>query len=197
MGCRPTRGCCAAGAQTVSLARNSPGVQIVAFDHAIASLARAIERVAAAGLSNVEFLHADLFALPFEAESFDHVFVCFVLEHLTNPIAALQLVKLLLKPGGSVTVFEGDHGSAYFHPDSAIAQRAIACQVELQRRAGGEACFGRQPDSLRRPAGADAPPVTPPVVFVDATTPDPGATLTRETFPWRVAALPAEGLAAR
>ena len=77
---------CGTGAQTVSLARNSPGAQIVAFDHATTSLARAIERVAAAGLANVELLHADLYALPFEAESFDHVFVCFVLEHLSHPI---------------------------------------------------------------------------------------------------------------
>src|SRR5213592_4931161 len=27
----------------------------------------------------------------------------------------------VFRPGGSVTVFEGDHGSAYFHPDSEIA----------------------------------------------------------------------------
>src|SRR5256886_11960206 len=147
MACRLTRGCCGTGAQTVSLARNSPGAHIVAFDHSTASLARAIDRVASAGLSNVEFLHADLYALPFEAESFDHVFICFVLEHLANPIEALQLVKRLLKPGGTVTVFEGDHGSAYFHPDSEIAQRAIACQVELQRRAGREAWIRPPADS--------------------------------------------------
>ena len=188
---------CGTGAQTVSLGRNSPGAKIVAFDHSTASLARAIERVAAAGLSNVEFLHADLFALPFEAESFDHVFVCFVLEHLTNPIAALQLVKQLLKPGGSVTVFEGDHGSAYFHPDSAIAQRAIACQVELQRRAGGNACIGRQLYPLLVQAGYDAPSVTPRVVYVDATTPDLVDSFTRKTFTWMVAAMREEALAAR
>ena len=152
---------CGTGAQTVGLARNSPGAQIVAFDHSTASLARAIERVSAAGLSNVEFLHADLFALPFDGESFDHAFICFVLEHLSNPIAALQLVKQLLKPGGTVTVFEGDHGSAYFHPDSEIAHRAIACQVELQRRAGGNACIGRQLYPLLVQAGYEVPGVTP------------------------------------
>src|SRR5437016_4995997 len=186
-----------AGAQTVSLARNSPGAQIVAFDHATASLARAMERVAAAGLSNVEFLHADLHALPFDAESFDHVFICFVLEHLSNPIAALQLVKRLLKLGGTVTIFEGDHGSAYFHPDSEIAHRAIACQVELQRRAGGNACIGRQLYPLLVQAGYEAPCVTPRVVYVDATTPDLVDSFTRKTFTWMVAAVREEALAAR
>ena len=188
---------CGTGAQTVSLARNSPGAQIVAFDHATASLARAIERVATAGLLNVEFLHADLYALPFEAESFDHVFICFVLEHLSHPIAALRLVKQLLRPGGSVTVFEGDHGSAYFHPHSEIAHRAIACQVELQRRAGGNACIGRQLYPLLAQAGYDAPCVTPRVVYVDATTPDLVDRFTRKTFTWMVEAVREEALAAR
>jgi len=187
---------CGTGAQTVSLARNSPGAHIVAFDHSTASLARAIERIAAAGLPNVEFLHADLFALPFDAASFDHVFICFVLEHLANPIEALQLVKRLLKPSGTVTVFEGDHGSAYFHPDSAIAQRAIACQVELQRRAGGNACIGRQLYPLLVNAGYDAPSVTPRVVYVDATRPDLVDSFTRKTFTWMVEAVREDALAA-
>jgi len=187
---------CGTGAQTVSLARNSPGAQIVAFDHSTASLARAIDRVASAGLSNVEFLHADLFALPFDAASFDHIFICFVLEHLANPVEALLLVKRLLKPGGTVTVFEGDHGSAYFHPDSEIAQRAIACQVELQRRAGGNACIGRQLYPLLVKAGYDAPSVTPRVVYVDATRPDLVDSFTRKTFTWMVEAVRENALAA-
>jgi len=188
---------CGTGAQTVSLARNSPGAHIVAFDHATASLARAIERARAAGLSHVEFLHADLFALPFEPASFDHAFICFVLEHLSNPSAALLVVKQLLKPGGTVTVFEGDHGSAYFHPDSENAQRAIACQVELQRRASGNACIGRQLYPLLVQAGYDAPSVTPRVVYVDATRPELVDSFTRKTFTWMVEAVREEALAAR
>ena len=41
-------------------------------------------------------------------------------------------------------MIEGDHGSAYFHPDSDAARDAIRCQVELQRAAGGNAMIGRQ-----------------------------------------------------
>src|SRR3989449_10333292 len=173
---------CGTGAQTVSLARNSPGAQIVAFDHATASLARAIERIAAAGLSNVEFLHADLYALQFEPESFDHVFICFVLEHLANPIASLLLVKQLLKSGRTVTVFEGDNGSAYFHPDSAIAHQQIACHVELQRRAGGNACIGRQLYPMLVKAGFSAPRVIPRGVFVDGRKPGVVGRFNRKTI---------------
>ncbi len=35
----------------------------------------------------------------------------------------------MLKPGGTITVIEGDHGSTYFHPDSQAARDAITCQV--------------------------------------------------------------------
>ena len=31
----------------------------------------------------------DIFHLPFRPESFDHIFVCFVLEHLPQPVEAL------------------------------------------------------------------------------------------------------------
>lgn len=81
---------CGVGAQTLNLARNSPDAQITAVDRSAASLAQARRQVTAAGLDNVEFVHADLFALPFPAASFDHVFVCFVLEHLPQPVEALM-----------------------------------------------------------------------------------------------------------
>ena len=70
--------------------------------------------IARAGLTNVAFQQADIFDLPFAAASFDQVFACFVLEHLRDPLAALARLKLVLKPGGTITAIEGDHGSTYF-----------------------------------------------------------------------------------
>jgi SAM-dependent methyltransferase len=163
---------CGVGAQTVTLARRSLGARFTAVDVSADSLAAAERRVAHAGLTNVTFRQADIFALPFEAASFDHVFVCFVLEHLAWPVAALALLHRLLTPGGSITVIEGDHGSAYFHPESAAAQAAIRCQVELQRQAGGNALIGRQLYPLLVAAGFDAVGVSPRMAYVDASRPD-------------------------
>ena len=173
---------CGTGAQTVSLARNSPDAHITSVDRSAASLAEAAARVNSAGLVNVHFLQADLFTLPFEPESFDHVFVCFVLEHLANPVGALLVLKDLLEPGGTITLFEGDHGSAYFHPDSDVAHRAIECQVTLQRRAGGNACIGRQLYPMLLHAGFADARVSPRMVYVDATRPDLVDSFTRKTF---------------
>jgi SAM-dependent methyltransferase len=173
---------CGVGAQTVTLARNSPGARITSIDRSADSVKEAKAKADAAGLTNVQFRQADIFALPFDPESFDHVFVCFVLEHLPRPVEALIALKTLLRPGGTITVIEGDHGSAYFHPDSAAARQAIRCQVELQRRAGGDAMIGRQVYPLLVGAGFDAVRVSPRMVYVDSSRPDLVDGFTRKTF---------------
>ena len=109
---------CGTGAQTVAIAQRSTGARIIAVDVSAASLVEARARVSAAGISNVEFQQADLLTLPFEPASFDHIFLCFVLEHLPDPAATLAVLRPILRPGGSITVIEGDHGSIYFHPES-------------------------------------------------------------------------------
>jgi SAM-dependent methyltransferase len=133
-------------------------------------------------VTNVDLRQADIFALPFEAQSFDHVFVCFVLEHLSEPVEALAILKGALKPGGTITVIEGDHGSTYFHPDSAAAHDAIRCQIDLQRAAGGDSNIGRQVYPLLVEAGLDAVHVRPLMVYVDASRPDLVDGFTRRTF---------------
>src|ERR687898_1671885 len=57
---------CGVGAQTVTLASRSPDARFTSVDISEASLSEAARRVAGAGLTNVSFLKADLFDLPFE-----------------------------------------------------------------------------------------------------------------------------------
>jgi SAM-dependent methyltransferase len=173
---------CGTGAQTITLAQNNPRTRIVSVDWSAKSLAEARARIDAAGITNVEFHHADLFALPFPRHSFDHLFVCFVLEHLRNPLGALVTLRDFLKPGGTIVVFEGDHGSAYFHPRSALADRAIACQVELQRGAGGDPMIGRELYPLLTRAGYLDVNVSPRMVYVDGSRPELIDAFTLRTF---------------
>jgi trans-aconitate methyltransferase len=173
---------CGVGAQTLTLARRSPDARFLSVDVSADSIAEASRRAAAADLTNVDFRQADIFALPFDDESFDHVFVCFVLEHLTRPVQALAALRRLLRPGGTITVIEGDHGSAYFYPDSPAAQAAIQCQVTLQERAGGNALLGRQVYPLMVAAGFDEVSVSPRMVYVDSSRPQLVDGFIRKTF---------------
>jgi SAM-dependent methyltransferase len=173
---------CGVGAQTVVLAHRSPGARIVSVEISPESLTAAQVRVRAAGFDNVAFEEADIYALPFPAGHFDHVFVCFVLEHLPRVAEALRCLARVLKPGGSLTAIEGDHGSAYFHPDSEDARRAVQCLVEIQRRAGGDALIGRRLYPLFVEAGFRDVRVSPRMVYADASRPALVDGFIRKTF---------------
>jgi SAM-dependent methyltransferase len=186
---------CGVGAQTVTLARHSPQALITSLDISASSLAQARAAVREAGAGNVRFAQADVFHLPFAPHTFDHVFVCFLLEHLPRPLQALHALKGVLKPGGTITVIEGDHGSTYFHPDSAAARRAVHCLVELQARAGGDALIGRTLFPLLTEAGFAQVHVAPRMVYVDGSRPQLVEGFTRRTFTAMVRGVRASALA--
>ena len=195
-GARVLEAGCGTGAQTVTLARQSPAAEIVAIDLAPGSLAQAKRKIEANALRNVTLQRADIFALPFAPASFDHVFVCFVLEHLREPAKALALLREVLKPGGVITVIEGDHGSTYFHPDSAAARRAVECLVELQVLAGGNGLIGRQLYPILVQAGFADVRVNPRMVYVDGSRPALIDGFTRKTFTAMVEGVRGDAIAA-
>jgi SAM-dependent methyltransferase len=173
---------CGIGAQTVILAKNSPGAHITSIDISADSLQRAEHTVRKEGIRNVTFLQGDIFHLPYEEEIFDHIFICFVLEHLTEPQRALEQLRPLLKEGGTITVIEGDHGSTFFHPEDRDARLAIDCLVRLQQQAGGNALIGRQLYPLLAGAGYSDIQVSPRMVYVDASRPGLVEGFTKLTF---------------
>jgi len=166
-GCNVLEAGCGVGAQTVILAYNSPEANFTSIDISKSSIIEAEEKVRNAGFNNVRFLQGDIFDLQFSHESFDHIFVCFVLEHISNPINALLSLRKYLKVDGTITVIEGDHGSTYFHPHNESSHKAVNCQVELQKRSGGNANIGRELYPLLHQAGYDSIKVSPRMVYVD------------------------------
>ncbi|MGW6063135.1 methyltransferase domain-containing protein [Streptomyces sp. NPDC055189] len=188
---------CGVGAQTVHLVDSSPGAHFVAVDRSADSLAKARARVMAhAPDAHVRWCRADLFALPFPDAEFDHIFVCFVLEHLASARQALAGLRRLLRPGGTITVIEGDHDSAFFHPDSAYARAAIDCLVRLQADGGGNALVGRQLEPLVVQAGYDDVSVRPCTVYADRTRPALVDGFTRSTFIAMIESIRDDALAA-
>jgi SAM-dependent methyltransferase len=187
---------CGVGAQTAILIENSPDVALTSIDLSPDSLTMAQERTGPNGRTNVEFRAADIFDLPFEDETFDHVFVCFVLEHLADPVGALRALRRVLKCGGSMTVIEGDHGSTFFSPDSSFARSAVQCQVELQARAGGNANIGRSLYPVLDEAGFEEIRVSPRTVYADRSRPHLVEGFTRNTFTAMIEGVRDESIAA-
>ncbi len=162
---------CGVGAQTSILLKNSPEAEFTCVDISQESLAAAQNRVRAAGYSNATFRTADIYDLPFSPGSFDHAFVCFLLEHLPDPVLALQKIRTILTPGGTVTAIEGDHGSAFFYPESRDAHAVIGCLIDIQREMGGNALIGRELPHLFRDAGFTRIRASPRPVFADGNIP--------------------------
>ncbi|MEV5961805.1 methyltransferase [Kribbella sp. NPDC051952] len=172
---------CGVGAQTVQLITRSPGIDLVSVDISEESLTQAKARVAAIAPDvTVEWRLADLHALP--DELFDHVFLCFVLEHVPDPHETLTRLRQHLKPGGTITVIEGDHESAFFHPRSEHAQAVINCLIDLQAEAGGDSLIGRRLQPLLADAGYDDVHTHPCTVYADETLPHLVDGFTRKTF---------------
>jgi SAM-dependent methyltransferase len=173
---------CGTGAQTEIIARRSPGARITSVDRSEHSLAAARERLRRSGCYQVVFEKADLYQLPYDTDRFDHVVVCFVLEHLARPLRALSELRRVLSPGGTLTVIEGDHGSFYCYPESEAARRVVRCLIDLQAEAGGDALIGRRLFPLLTQAGFRNVRISPRVVYVDPSRPEWEQGFSQNTF---------------
>jgi len=173
---------CGVGAQTKIIAKQNPDCQFVCVDFAQKSLEKAAKLAKEEGLPNTQFLNEDLTKLSFKTASFDHIFLCFVLEHVPSPSQILRELKRVLKPNGTITVIEGDHGSVYFHPESKMARKVINAQVVLQAQKGGNANIGRTVYPLLQQAEFVEIQVSPRQIYVDDAKPALVEGFTLNTF---------------
>lgn len=114
---------CGPGTITLDLAdRVSPGPVIgVDRDAGIVSEARSL--LDARPTSDVEFRTADAYSLDFDDESFDVVHAHQLLQHLTDPVAALVEMRRVLRPGGVLAVRDGDYGGFVWAPSDPLLDR--------------------------------------------------------------------------
>ncbi|WP_074409886.1 MULTISPECIES: methyltransferase domain-containing protein [Aquimarina] len=186
---------CGVGAQTKIIAKNNLDSTFVSVDLSTASLEKAEASIKEHDIKNVEFKVADLLHLPFKDDHFDHIFVCFVLEHIPHPKEAMQELKRVLKPGGTLMIIEGDHGSTYFYPDSLSAQKLVQAQVTLQQQKGGNANIGRALYPLLLDSGFKNITISPRQVYVDDSKPELLDGFIKNTFTAMVKGVTEEALA--
>ena len=162
---------CGVGAQTRILARRNPDAIFECVDISRESIDQARGVARQEGIENVAFKQADLHALSYKPSSFDHVFVCFVLEHLPDPAFALRIIKQILKPGGSITLIEGDHGSGFWTPETDQSKMAWNGLIDSQIALGHDPNIGRRVYPLLKNAGFQISDVSPRWVYADQSNP--------------------------
>lgn len=143
---------CGPGTITVDLAeRVAPG-EVVAIDVVPQVLEGARSLAEARGVS-VHFQLGDVCALDFADDVFDVVHAHQVLQHLTDPVAALREMRRVTRPGGAVAVRDGDYGAFTWYPTFPGLERWSDVYHQVTAANGAEADAGRRLSSWAKKAG--------------------------------------------
>lgn len=135
---------CGPGTLTVDLARHvAPGV-VTGVDAAEIVLEDARKHASEEGVTNVEFMQANAYQLPFEDNSFDIVHAHQVLQHLSDPVAAIVEMVRVVKPGGIIAVRDADYGAMTWYPESPGLDEWNELYHEVTSAYGYEADAGRR-----------------------------------------------------
>lgn len=140
---------CGPGTLTIDLARVVAPGKVVGVDASQDVLAEAHDELRQAGegqeaVTNVSFDQANAYSLPFADHSFDVVHAHQVLQHLSDPIAAIKEMVRVAKPGGLIAVREADYGAMTWYPESDGLDEWNTLYHEVTSAYGYEADAGRR-----------------------------------------------------
>jgi ubiquinone/menaquinone biosynthesis C-methylase UbiE len=142
---------CGAGTITAGLAAAAAPGRLCAVDLSPEALTQA--RAALAGHSTVDFAVADVHALQFGEATFDVVHAHQVLQHVTDPVAALREMGRVCRPGGVVGARDADYAAMTWYPDEPVLHVWLDLYRRIARANGGEPDAGRRLKAWANAAG--------------------------------------------
>ncbi len=158
---------CGPGTVTAGLARAvSPG-EVIGIDAASEVLDHARAHAAEEGIGNVTFVAGDVYALDFPDSHFDVVYANQLLQHLTDPVRAIQEMRRVLKPGGLLAVRDADYATMCPHPKFPEFLDWNRLYHEVAYRNHAEPDAGRTLPAWVRAAGLTEIEIHPNVVAMD------------------------------
>ncbi|WP_420626335.1 methyltransferase domain-containing protein [Candidatus Poriferisodalis sp.] len=144
---------CGPASITVGLARWAAHGHVTGVEVGEEILATAAESVADAGIGNVTLTEASVYELPYAAGKFDVAYAHQVMQHLSDPVAALSEMARVVRPGGWVAVRDSDYSTMRGYPSSTEITRWREVYRKVCRHNGAEPDAGRHLFSWFRAAG--------------------------------------------
>jgi ubiquinone/menaquinone biosynthesis C-methylase UbiE len=132
---------CGPGTITADLAaRVSPG-EVVGVDRSAAVVALAAEQHG--DQPKLRFETGDVYALGAPDGTYDVVHAHQVLQHLSEPVAALAEMRRVCRPDGLVAVRDADYGAFTWAPGDPVLDRWLQAYRDVARSNGAEPDAGR------------------------------------------------------
>jgi ubiquinone/menaquinone biosynthesis C-methylase UbiE len=144
---------CGPGTITLDFARRVAPGPVVGIDRANVVLEAARTDAREQGVPNVSYQEGDVTALSFAAGSFDVVHAHQVLQHLTDPVAALVEMRRVCAPGGVVAARDSDYAAFTWYPEDPDLTRWLALYHEVAHTNRAEPDAGRRLVAWARAAG--------------------------------------------
>ena len=146
---------CGVGAQSEILLRHFPELHITGIDLSPSNLEHARSRLSAHTWADgrYDFQLADAGHLDFAADSFDGAFLCWVLEHVAQPLTVLSDVRRVLRPGSPVVVTEVQNATFFVDPYSPHTMKFWMAFNDHQLELGGDPFVGAKLGNLLQTVG--------------------------------------------
>ena len=143
---------CGTGVVGYDLLQWLPGAYLVGVDLETSMLRTAQAKTPPDRRS--EFVTGDAYRLPFGRATFDLVACQYLLQHLSDPVAALAEMNRVCKAGGQIVVFEYDDRADFsFPPRPPELEALFQAKIALVERHGGDRSIGRKLYHLLLAAG--------------------------------------------
>lgn len=141
---------CGVGAQTEILLRHFPDLHVTGVDQSEGNLAHAREHLGSMSWADgrYEFREGDAQALAFEPESFDAAFLCWILEHVGDPMMVLSEARRVLRTGANIVVTEVQNATFFLNPYSPHTLSYWMAFNDYQLEIGGDPFVGAKLGNL-------------------------------------------------
>ena len=146
---------CGVGAQTEILLRRFPELHVTGIDRSHSNLAQARSHLARMPWAEGrhEFVEADAGNLDFDASRFDSAFLCWILEHVGDPMLVLSETRRVLRPGSPIAVTEVQNATFFIEPYSPQTLAYWMAFNDYQLELGGDPFVGAKLGNLLQAVG--------------------------------------------